>query len=99
MRVSDSISFPENLDINSNKVGAAKASKAEGEAGGTGFGQDETDLSANLQKVQELKAQLGNMPDVRLEKVQALQKAVSNGTYQVDSGKIADAMIADLAGQ
>jgi len=63
-----------------------------------GLSQDETDLSTDLQKVQELKTQLEKMPEVRQEKVQELQNAISNGTYEADSGKIADAMITDLVG-
>jgi len=98
MRVSDSLSFPENQDL-TNKVGAVDTSKAKGESGSIGPSQDETDLSADLQKVQVLKAQLENMPEVRQEKVQEFQKAISNGTYEVDSGKIADAIISDLVGQ
>jgi len=97
MRVSDSISFPENQDV-TNKVGAGDTPRVKGESGSIGFGQDEADLSADLKKVQVLKTQLENMPEVRQEKVQELQKAISDGTYKVDSGKIADAMISDLLG-
>jgi len=98
MRVSGSISFPENPEV-TGKVGGVDAHKVSGRAESPGFKQDETNLSADLQKVQELKAQLANLPDVRPEKVQSLQRAVSNGTYQVDSGKIADAVITDLGGK
>lgn len=34
-------------------------------------------------------------PDIREDKVDAIKKKIQNGTYQVDSGKIADAMIKD----
>jgi len=98
MRVSDSISFPENQDITS-KVGGVDTPKVKGQSESPSFTQDETDLSANLQKVQALKTHLANLPDVRLERVQVLQNAISNGTYEVDSGKIADAMMNDLAGE
>jgi flagellar biosynthesis anti-sigma factor FlgM len=98
MRVSDSISFPENKDITS-KVGGVDTPKVKGQSESPSFTQDETDLSANLQKVQELKTHLANLPDVRLERVQVLQNAISNGTYEVDAGKIADAMMNDLAGK
>jgi len=95
MRVSDSISFPENQDV-TGKVGGVDSPKVKGQPESPGLAPDETDLSANLQKVQELKTQLANLPDVRLERVQELRTAVSNGTYQVDPGKIADAMLTDL---
>jgi negative regulator of flagellin synthesis FlgM len=95
MRVSDSISFPENHEV-TGEVGGVDAHKVTSRAESPGFNLDETNLSSDLQKVQELKAHLANLPDVRLEKVQDLRHAVSNGTYEVDSGKIADAMITDL---
>jgi len=98
MRVYDSISFPEDQGITS-KVDGANSSKVNSRSESPGLSPDETTyLSGNLQEVQELKAQLANLPEVRLEKVQALQKAIANGTYEVDAGKIADAMITDLAG-
>ena len=98
MRVYDSISFPEDQGITS-KVDGANTPKVKGQSESLDFFPDETtSLSGNLQEVQELKAQLANLPEVRLEKVQDLQKAIANGTYKVDAGKIADAMITDLAG-
>ena len=99
MLVTDSISFPENQDITSNKVGGVDAAKVKGQSDSIGLSQDETELSADLKKVQELKTQLATMPEVRQERVQQLKNAISDGTYEVDSGKIADAMITDLAGQ
>jgi len=98
MRVNDSISFPENQGI-SSQVGGVDSPKVKGQSESHGFTQDETDLSADLQKVQGLKAQLANLPDVRFERVHELQKAVSSGTYEVGAGNIADAMLTDLAGQ
>ena len=32
-------------------------------------------------------------PDVRMDKVNALKEQIKNGTYKVDSGKIADGML------
>jgi len=34
-----------------------------------------------------------NTPDVREEKVQRLKEQIQNGTYQIDSGNIADGMM------
>jgi flagellar biosynthesis anti-sigma factor FlgM len=97
MRINGSISFPENQDI-TNKLGDVNAPKVHGQSDRVGSTQDETDLSADLQKVQTLKAQLANLPDVRQERVQELQIAVQAGTYEVGAGQIADAMMTDLAG-
>ena len=96
MRVSDSLSFPENQDITST-AGTASAAKTQGQSN-VGFSEDATDLSSDLQKVQQLKTQLASLSDVRQERVQALQKAVQEGTYEVGAGSIADAMLSDLVG-
>lgn len=96
MRVSDSLSVPENQDVRS-KTGSANAAKTSDQSS-VGRSEDATNLSSNLQMVQQLKVQLANLPDVRQDKVEALQKAVQSGTYEVDAGKIADAMLTDLAG-
>lgn len=96
MRVCDSVSFQENQEIAST-VGNANATKTQGQSN-VGFSEDATDLSSDLQKVQRLKTQLAKLPEVRQERVQALQKAVHDGTYEVGAGKIADAMLTDLLG-
>jgi flagellar biosynthesis anti-sigma factor FlgM len=49
-------------------------------------------------KVQQLKADLAAVPDVRLERVAALQKAITSGSYNVSSQQIAQAMSSDLLG-
>jgi negative regulator of flagellin synthesis FlgM len=96
MRVCESLPFPENQDIAST-AGNANAPKIQGQSS-VGFSEDAADLSSDLQTVQQLKSQLANLPDVRQERVQALQKAVQDGTYEVGDGKIADAMLTDLVG-
>ena len=96
MRVSDSLSVPENQDVRST-AGGANATKIADQSN-VGRSEDATNLSSNLQMVQQLKTQLENLPDVRQEKVEALQKAVQSGTYEVSADKIADAMLMDFAG-
>ena len=97
MRVSDSISVPDSQDT-TTKISDVNAPKVQNQPASVGFAEDETDLSAGVEKVQDLKTQLANLPDVRLERVQELQEAVLSGTYEVGAGKIADAMMTDLAG-
>jgi negative regulator of flagellin synthesis FlgM len=97
MRVSDAISFPDSQDP-TNQIGDVNGPKVQNQPANVGFAEDETDLSASLHKVGELKTQLANLPDVRQERVQQLQEAITSGTYEVGAGKIADAMMTDLAG-
>ena len=58
-------------------------------------GEDTVSISSTHSDVQTLKANLANVPDVRTDRVAALQQRVSTGQYQPDSGKVADAIIAD----
>jgi anti-sigma28 factor (negative regulator of flagellin synthesis) len=45
--------------------------------------------------VQTLKASLLNVPEIRIDRVNALQQKVSTGQYVPSSEKIADAIIAE----
>ena len=48
------------------------------------------DLQAAHQKAYEIAM---NTPDVREDKVEAIKKQLKEGTYKIDSGKIADGML------
>lgn len=61
------------------------------------LGQSATDvahLSTGSDAVQNLKARLANIPDVRQERVDSLRQAVSSGSFQVSPTSIAEAMLA-----
>ncbi len=49
--------------------------------------------------VDDLKAQLDSMPDVRGDRVQQLQAMVTQGTYTVNPTNVANAMYATLFGE
>jgi flagellar biosynthesis anti-sigma factor FlgM len=49
--------------------------------------------------VDDLKAQLDSMPDVRGDRVQQLQAMVAQGTYTVNPTNVANAMFATLFGE
>ena len=49
--------------------------------------------------VDDLKAQLDSMPDVRGDRVQQLQAMVQQGTYSVNPTNVANAMFATLFGE
>lgn len=61
-------------------------------------GTPSSEVSLSQTGVQALKAQLANVPDIRQERVQALQKAVENGSYNPSNQEIASAIHADLFG-
>jgi len=59
---------------------------------------DQTQLSASQSRVQDLKAQLTGLADVRQERVAALQKAVADGSFHVTDQQVADAILGHFFG-
>ena len=50
-------------------------------------------ISDAAKRVQEARAQLDEIPDVREDKVAELRSQIQNGTYQVDAEKAADKLL------
>jgi flagellar biosynthesis anti-sigma factor FlgM len=62
--------------------------------------QDQAQLSVDGQAIQQLKATLSGVPEIRQERVNALRQAVSGGNYQISDQQLSDAIASDLlAGQ
>jgi len=59
---------------------------------------DTVHFSGNLAEVQRLKAQLAQTPEVRADRVAALQQQIQQGTYNPGSEAIVQAMVADFSG-
>jgi flagellar biosynthesis anti-sigma factor FlgM len=59
---------------------------------------DTVQFSGNLAEVQRLKAQLSQAPEVRADRVTALQQQIQQGTYNPGNEAIAKAMAADFSG-
>lgn len=55
--------------------------------------EDRTTLSADSTSVNSLASQVLRSPEIRQEKVDAFRQAVASGQYQVDSTKIASAIL------
>ena len=58
--------------------------------------QDRVQLSEKAKKVEHLHRAVDAVPEVRQEKVQALKRAIQEGTYQVDAERIAQKMLEEL---
>lgn len=54
---------------------------------------DTVNISEAAKEIQEVRQQLDEIPDVRTEKVQQLKKEIENGTYEINSEKIAEKML------
>jgi negative regulator of flagellin synthesis FlgM len=72
--------------------------KNEGEkpiTAGTTIATERVDLSAKAKDIQRIKQVLDQTPEVRQEKVQELKSQIENGSYAIDSGRIADKMLGE----
>ena len=76
--------------LTENSVRSGKSSKVSNGASSAGSGASLPGDTANLGSLTALAMQT---PDVRQDRVSALREAVRNGSYQLDPGKIADAML------
>lgn len=57
---------------------------------------DQTQLSFGQAQVQSLEASVLAAPEVRQEKVAALQQSIAAGNYAIDPVQVADAMTSEL---
>jgi flagellar biosynthesis anti-sigma factor FlgM len=60
-------------------------------------GGDRTTLTSGSGSISSLVSEAMSTPDIRHEKVQSLQHAISSGQYKLDPDKIAGAMIDEHA--
>ncbi len=57
---------------------------------------DRVELSQTAREMKKIESVLRTTPDVRAEKIKAIKEQIEAGTYEVDSKKIANAMLADM---
>jgi len=103
MKIDPTIQFPN--DPQSDRVSNAPArtvqsqSSSSSSGASSATGEDTFSLSSAHGEVQTLSANLANVPEVRSQRVSALQQRVQSGNYKPDSAKVADAIIADQSGR
>lgn len=56
---------------------------------------DTVDISSTAKRVNAARGELDRVPEVRQEKVDALKAQIENGSYSIDSEKIAEKMLKD----
>jgi flagellar biosynthesis anti-sigma factor FlgM len=59
-------------------------------------GADTTKLSQDAGRVQDLAAQVNQFPEIRQDKVAALQQAIKDGSYSVTAAQSAEALISAI---
>jgi flagellar biosynthesis anti-sigma factor FlgM len=57
---------------------------------------DQVHLSGKAKELEELKQVIQQMPEIRTDKVEALKKAIQEGSYQVDSLKVAGKILEEI---
>lgn len=66
-----------------------------GGSGVTTSAAEKVDLSAKAKDFQRIRKILDQTPDVRQEKITEIKKQIENGTYAVDSEKVAAKMVVE----
>jgi|GEM_PF-647732 flagellar biosynthesis anti-sigma factor FlgM len=99
MKIDPKIQFPN--DSQPERVSGKRANDVAPKSGSqtTGLsptaGEDTVSLSGKHGDVQRLTAAVAQVPEVRAERIAALQSKVQSGNYKPDSEKIADAVISE----
>jgi negative regulator of flagellin synthesis FlgM len=99
MKIDPRIQLPSDAQPERVKNTGKGGTQSQGVANTSGVssaaGEDTVKLSSAHGEVQTLAASLNKVPEVRTERVQALQQRVQSGQYNPDSKKVADAIIKD----
>jgi flagellar biosynthesis anti-sigma factor FlgM len=97
MRVDAPVPLPENFQA--DQVTRSGFSTQPSGAGAVNSSQDQAQFSVDNQTIQQMQANLSQVPEVRQDRVEALRQAVSSGSYQVSDQQLSDAMARDWLGQ
>lgn len=90
------------IDLNANLLpsdgtqSVKAGARSEGPAGASTSAADSADSSTQSLSAAALTAAVGQVPEVRQEKVAALAEQMRNGTYEVSARQTADAMLAQM---
>jgi negative regulator of flagellin synthesis FlgM len=99
MKIDPKIQLPGDIQSEPTKNSRKPGSTSSGSPSTVGVspatGQDTVSISSTAADIQMLKVGLANIPEVRTDRVSALQGRVNSGQYNPDSQNVADAMIAD----
>jgi flagellar biosynthesis anti-sigma factor FlgM len=99
MKIESKIQFPDDRQpdrIGSKKALATSSSPSAKPAGlSSPTGEDTVSLSGAHSEIQRLSAAAQQVPEIRVERVNALQRQLRSGQFSPDQLKIADALIAE----
>jgi flagellar biosynthesis anti-sigma factor FlgM len=96
MKIDMPLTFPQQVEPQRVGTTGPPPSQSQGET--PALSSDRAQFSVDGEKVQQLKGNLAAVPEVRQDRVAALQQAIASGTYNVSGQQIAQAMSSDLLG-
>ena len=83
-------------DSSLERAGHTDRAPAQHSRAQAGAGRDEAHLLVDGERIQFLVSEIAKLPEVRHERVEALQRAVQEGRYLVSNEQIAGALFSDL---
>jgi len=95
MRIDGPLPLPESSQT--QKTHKSGASNSQRNLTPAGSSPDQTQLSVDAKRLEQLKTSLSQLPEIRQDRVAALREAVSNGSHQVSDQQLADAIHSQLA--
>ncbi len=95
MRIDLNAIIPEAPDPGQSAKSASRTASSSSSGEGLGGG-DTAKLSQNQGRVQELTAQVNQLPEIRQDRVAALQRALDEGNYRVTPGQAAEAVLSAI---
>jgi flagellar biosynthesis anti-sigma factor FlgM len=95
MRIDLNAIIPEAPDPGQSAKTGSQVASGTSSAGGLGGG-DTAKLSQDQGRVQEFASQVNQLPEIRQDKVAALQRAIGEGSYQVTPEQAAEALISAM---
>ncbi|MEP0073674.1 MAG: flagellar biosynthesis anti-sigma factor FlgM [Marinomonas sp.] len=72
-------------------TGSATEKQSAVKSGGT-LADDTVKLSGTAQTLQSQQSKIGNLPDIDMDKVEQIKKAISAGEYKINSQQLANNM-------
>jgi len=84
--------------VKNTKKTAARVPEGKSDSTSSVVSGDTFQVSSKQAELQKLSGQMASVPEVRSERVAPLKAAVAQKSYNPDSGKVADAMLADQPG-
>jgi flagellar biosynthesis anti-sigma factor FlgM len=93
MRIDPAVPLPDSQQT--TQVASSGSSVPPTQPTAISSGQDQAQLSITNDAIQNLKASVLQLPEIRQGQVDALSQAINSGTYQVSTQQLTDAMSSD----